>query len=76
LESIIRKLWIHTLKAQLGVRQFMCKSLAQEFETPTITFEQRTAIAHRWDDTLQESHVLQLMIELLERQSRKQKTAR
>jgi len=41
----------------------MCKFLAQEFE-------QRAAIAHRWDDMLRESHVLQLVIDLPEPQSR------
>jgi hypothetical protein len=32
--------------------------------------EQKAALAHRWDDTLKESHVLQLMIDLLERQEK------
>lgn len=70
LESVIPKLKIQTLKAQLALRSFVCASLAQEFDTAMLTFEQRAILAHRWDETLKESHVLQIMLDLLERQER------
>jgi hypothetical protein len=70
LESVIHKLRIHTLQAQLALRQHLCASLAKEFEAGNLTVEQKAALAHRWDDTLKESWVLQLMIDLLERQEK------
>jgi len=69
LVSIIRKLRVHTLKAQLALRHLMCESLAKEFET-ALTFERRAALARKWDVTLKEGHVLQRMLDLLERQER------
>jgi hypothetical protein len=69
LESIIRKLRVHTLKAQLALRHLICESLAKEFET-ALTFERRAALARKWDVTLKEGHVFQLMLDLLERQER------
>ena len=70
MESIVRKLKIQTYKAQLAFRHYVCAALAKELEAGTLTAEQKAALAHRWDDTLKESHVLQLMIDLLERQEK------
>ena len=70
MESMIQKLRIQALQAQLALRQHLCASLAEEFESPKLTVKPRTALAHRRDDTLKESHVLQLMIDLLERQEK------
>jgi hypothetical protein len=47
----------------------MCESLAKEFEM-ALTFERRAALARKWDVTLKEGHVFQLMLDLLERQER------
>jgi hypothetical protein len=74
LESIIRKLKIQTLKALLALRQHQCASLAIEFETASLTFRQRAGLAHRWDDTLKESHILQLMVDLLRGTEERNKT--
>jgi hypothetical protein len=60
---MIRKLRIHHLKAQVGLRQLVCETLAKEFEARSLTVEQRTALAHRWDDAMKESHELRLMVE-------------
>ena len=70
MELIISKLRIQTLKAQLVLRQFYCASLAMEFETEVLTTNQKAGLAYRWDDMLKESYVLQLMIDLLERQEK------
>ncbi len=72
MEAIIRKFWIHTLKAQLALRQQICAILSLEFEAAGLTFGQRAALAHRWDDTLKEGYVLQLMIDLHERQEKEE----
>jgi hypothetical protein len=68
METVIRRFWIHTLKAQWVLRQYICAALAKEFEAGKLTVEKQSAIVHRWDDALKESYVLQLMIDLLERQ--------
>lgn len=70
MEDVIRKLRIQNLKAQVVLRQLLCASLAREFETASLTFDERAAIAHRWDEALKECYVLQLMVELMERQER------
>lgn len=70
LESIAYKLKIQTLKAQVALCQLICASLAREFEEESLTFVERSALAHRWDDTLKDGYVLQLTLDLLERQER------
>ncbi len=70
---MISKLGVRTLKAQLAQHQYLCATLANEFEVPTLTAGQRAALAHRWDQTLRESHVLQLMIELIARQEKEER---
>jgi hypothetical protein len=68
LESVIRKLRIQMLKAQLALRQHQCATLAEEFEAPTLSVKQRAVLADHRDVSLKESHVLQLMLDLLEMQ--------
>ena len=67
------KLWITNLKAQVALREYMCASLAKEFENPDTPSTRRTALAYRWDATLKEGHFLQLLIDLLEKQEREGK---
>ncbi len=68
MELIISKLRIQTLKARWLLRQFHCESLEMEFST-----NQKAGLAYRWDDMLKEGHVLQLMIDLLERQEKEER---
>jgi hypothetical protein len=68
-ESILRRLKIHSFKAQVVLRKLVCESLATEFLT-ALSFEQRALLARKWDETLKERYVLQFMIDLLERQER------
>jgi hypothetical protein len=71
MELIISKPRIQSLKAQTVLRQFHCESLAVEFEDEGLTTNQKAGLAYRWDDMLKESQVLQLMLDLLERQERR-----
>jgi hypothetical protein len=73
LETIIRKLKIHHLKAQLSLRDLICESLAEEFEMVPV-FEQRAVLAPRCDATLKERHALQFMLALLERQQKQERS--
>jgi hypothetical protein len=61
------------MKAQLGLRRFICASLAKEFEVGSLTAEQKVAIAHRLDDALRESDVLRLALDMMERREREEK---
>ncbi len=70
MDPIIRKLIIHTLKAQWVLRQYICVALAKEFEAGVSTASVKWPLVDRWDDTLKESQVLQLTLDLMERQER------
>ena len=67
MRSIILKLELQSLKAELAASHELCCSLAHEFETTTLTGGEKAAIAHRWDKALKEDHGLQLALVLLER---------
>jgi hypothetical protein len=75
MKSTVRNLRIHTFRALLAVRQYQCESIVREFEAANLADKQRAVLAHCWAYSRQESHVLQLMIDLLERQVREQKVA-
>lgn len=72
MEPVARKLWIDTLKAQVALRQYICASLAMEFEDPSSTSSRRTRLAYLWDETTRESNVVQLLVDLLERHEREE----
>jgi hypothetical protein len=70
LESSFRKLRIQFLRAELELRKLTCDSLARRFERNTLTFAQRSELFRRWEDTLKESHLLQAMLEMFEREEK------
>jgi len=70
LESSFRKLRIQFLKAELEIHRLSCESLARKFERRPLTYEQRTDLFRRWEDTLKESHLLQAMLDMLEREDK------
>jgi hypothetical protein len=73
LESIIRKLRIQTLKAQLKVCNQVCVALSNDLENLTLTDDQRLSTGHRLDEALKESRALQFMLDLLERQIKEER---
>lgn len=73
LKSTIPKLRIHYLKAQLAKRQHVRASLIKEFEAESLSIKQRAVLAHCLGDAQRESHVLQLMLDLLERQKKQER---
>jgi len=68
LEFIIRKLRVQNLKAQIALRRYVCEFLVREFQALTLTTREKAALAARWDTTLKESYVFQLIFDLIERQ--------
>lgn len=47
-----------------------CDSLAYKFEKRPLTNEQKSEIFRRWEDTLKESHLLQALLDTLEREDK------
>ncbi|MFZ2021692.1 MAG: hypothetical protein WCC31_12285 [Terracidiphilus sp.] len=73
MESFVCKLRIRKIEQQLELCQHICEASAREFDTATLTALQWAAVAHRWDEALKASHVLQLTIDLLKRQEREER---
>ncbi len=69
MDSIIRRLRIHNLKAQMELRRLQSDSLSREFDVATTT-EQKAAIGLQWEQARKERHTLQHMLEHLEKQQR------
>lgn len=67
--SIFRKLRIHSLLAQIEASRLYSVSLANQFDAAPTNGE-KTKIAQRYDDALKQTHTMQLLLELLERQER------
>jgi len=67
MESIIRRLRINSLKAQVELRRLQSDSFSREFDAAT-TAEHKAPIRLQWEQATKERHTLQLMLELLERQ--------
>ena len=76
MEFIIRKLRVQNLTAQLALRRYVCEFLVREFQTPTLTTDERAAIAHRWDIALKEGYVFQFMLDLIERREKEERVRR
>ena len=70
LESSFRELRIQFLRAELELRRLSCESLARKFDKRPLTYEQRTDLFRRWEETLKESHLLQAMLDMLEREEK------
>jgi hypothetical protein len=68
LESAFRRLRIQFLTAELELRKLTCESLARKFERYPLTCGQRADLLNRREDMLQESHLLEAMLDLLERE--------
>lgn len=68
MESSFRKLRIEFLRAEMELRRLTCESLARKFEERPLTYDQRSQLFRRWEDTLKESHLLQATLDTLERE--------
>jgi hypothetical protein len=70
LDSSFRKLRIQFLRAELELRRLQCQGLARKFEGRPLSYEQRDDLFNRWEDSLKESHLLQAMLDMLEREEK------
>jgi hypothetical protein len=70
MESVIRRLEIQSLKAQVVLCHRCCSSLHCQFKTESLTREQRSEISQCWVELFRESQALQQAVDLLERQDR------
>jgi DUF438 domain-containing protein len=72
LEPVIRKLKIQAIREQLALCLQTLESIDKELQIAPLTEEDRSALTRRSDDMLRESNVLQLTLDLLERQEREE----
>ena len=70
MDSSFRKLRVQFLRAELELRRLQCDGLSRKFESRPLSPEQRVDLFKRWEDTLKESHLLQAMLEMLEREEK------
>jgi len=75
LDSVIRKLRIRSLKAQIEVSRLRSESFAGDFEKATSN-EQKSEIARKWDRTIKAKHAAQVLLEMLERQQKDERANR
>lgn len=66
MDSTIRKITIQALRVQVDVCRLQCDRLSSNFEAAP-TFERRSALAHRWDESLKTGYAAQLLLDLLSR---------
>jgi hypothetical protein len=69
LEEIISRLRIHSLRSQVAASREYCNVLATKFESAA-TNSEKVKIARRYDEALKQTHAMQLLLELLERETR------
>lgn len=64
--SITNKFKVLPLRARLALRQSACVSLAKQYESASLTVGQKDALGQRWENALNDSLLLQFMLQLLE----------
>ena len=72
MNSAIRKLKIHTIRAQVALCELTCEALAKQFAVESLTHLERSEVAHRMDAMSSEKDALQHALELLEKQQREE----
>jgi len=73
LKRLPHNLESHSLRDRLALRTFLCVSLGKRLQTAS--YVERPAVTLRWEDTLKDCHVLQLMVDLIERQEQESQEA-
>lgn len=63
MEPILRRLRIHSLKAQLALCELVCGSLVTAYANENLTDGQKAEIVDRWNTTVMERHQLVLLLE-------------
>jgi hypothetical protein len=69
METIINKLRLPALRAQIEASRLYCASLAAQFDAAQSGAE-KTEVASRYEDALKQTHMMRLLLELLERHER------
>jgi len=69
LATMINRLKMHSLRAQIETSRLLCGALAGKFELTTSPTE-KSKLARRYDEALRQTHTMQLLLELMERQER------
>jgi hypothetical protein len=67
LTSASPSLRIEFLREELELRRLTCELLVRRFERQSLSSEERSDLLQSWEDMLNESHLLQSTLDLLER---------
>jgi hypothetical protein len=73
MKTLPKNLQSRTLRDRLASRTFLCVSLGKRLQYAS--FIERPAVTLRWEDTLKDCHILQLMVDLVERQEQRAQDA-
>ena len=74
MDPIAYKLQDNLLRNRLALRMFICTSLARQLETAS--YIEKPAITLRREETLKECHLLQFVLDLVERQQKEMRGAK
>jgi hypothetical protein len=72
LDSVLRKLRMMSLKAQIEVSRRQGEAFAGDFEKAE-SVEQKSEIARKWDRAIKAKHAAQVLLEMLERQQKEER---
>lgn len=75
MDSVIRKLRIKSLKAQIEASRLQSESFAGDFEKATSN-KQKSEIARKWDREMKAKHAAQVLLEMFERQQEEERANR
>jgi hypothetical protein len=76
MESVVRKLRAETYRVQLALCEQIRDDLARNLNNPALTIGERIALVKRCDAAVNEIYSLQLLLQLIDRKDREEKTAR
>ena len=68
MDAIIRKLTIHTLRAQLALCEIVSRSLVYEFSLQDLPVARKAEIVERWSTTSMKRTELRLLLEAMQRE--------
>lgn len=73
MEEISNSLRMQTIRAKLELSRVVCASLAEEFDDPRLSLEERAAIAREWERSATDGDVLALFLDLLRHRDKSEK---
>ncbi len=70
MDEATRKLTIATLRGRVSLLQIACDAFSKDFKRETLTTDERSQIAHKWDSALKEWRSIRSTLAQLENDER------